>query len=121
MLPDEHDAGYLWDTLDAARAAREFTWGLDFAGYMQDRKVQFAVERAIEIIGEAARGVSDGFRQAHPEIPWRSIIGQRNVLTHDYGQIRHDRVWDVAAVHLPALIVLLEPLIPAPPAEEAPS
>jgi uncharacterized protein with HEPN domain len=118
MLPDEHDAGYLWDMLDAAWAAQEFIREIDFAGYMQDRKVQFAVERAIEIVGEAARGVSDTFRQAHPEIPWRSIIGQRNVLAHDYGQIRHDRVWEVVAVHLPALITLLEPLIPAPPAEE---
>lgn len=62
MLPDERDAGYLWDMLDAARAVREFAEGLDFAGYMQDRKVQFAVERAIEIIDEAARRVSDEFR-----------------------------------------------------------
>jgi uncharacterized protein with HEPN domain len=42
-----------------------------------------AVERQVEIIGEAARRVSDSFRQQHSEIPWSTIMGQRHVLAHD--------------------------------------
>jgi len=43
-----------------------------------------AVERAVEIIGEAARNITEYFKQVHPEIPWAGIIGQRNVLAHKY-------------------------------------
>ena len=74
-----------------------------------------AVERQIEIIGEAARRVSKDFQEAHPEIPWRPIQAQRHVLAHEYGEIKHDRIWRVADVHIPELILLLAPLVPEPP------
>ncbi len=76
---------------------------------------QRAVERAVEIIGEAAWQVSDDFRRAHPEIPWRPIIAQRHVLAHEYGEIVQERIWRVAMTHVPALITQLEPLIPPLP------
>jgi len=120
MLPDERDAAYLWDMLDAARTVQQFTAGLDFAEYMRDRKLQLAVERVIEIIGEAARHVSKEFTTAHPEIPWRSIIAQRHVLAHNYGEIKHERIWSVASEHIPGLVDRLEPLLPTyPPDPEA--
>ena len=64
--------------------------------YARNRQLQYAVERALEIIGEAARRVSDSIAGAHPEIPWPQIIGQRNVLAHEYGEIKHERIWLVA-------------------------
>lgn len=70
-----------------------------------------AVERALEIIGEAARRVSETFKQAHPEIPWRSIIAQRNVLAHEYNEIEQELIWTVATVRIKELIANLEPLI----------
>jgi uncharacterized protein with HEPN domain len=115
MQPDERDAGYLWDLLDSARTIRDFVAGVSFHQYQQDKKLQLAVERAIEIIGEAARHVSEAFRQAHSEIPWQGIIAQRNVLAHEYGEIKQDRIWKVATTRIPELITLLEPLIPPPP------
>lgn len=54
----------------------------------------------------------------HPEIPWRPIQAQRQVLAHDYGEIKHDRSWRVAEMHVPDLIGLLEPLVPDLPAEK---
>lgn len=75
-----------------------------------------SVERAIEIIGEAPNKVSGDFRELHPEIPWRGIIGQRRVVAHDYGRIDHARIWDVITIHIPALAAQLTPLIPSPPA-----
>ena len=118
MRPDERDAAYVWDMLDAARNVRDFTAGLSFHEYERDRKLQLAVERAVEIIGEAARNVSEGFRQAHPEIPWKSIIGQRHVLAHEYGEIKQERMWAVASERIPELINMLEPLLPPTPPDE---
>lgn len=116
MRPDNADAGYLWDMLDAARTVRDLVRGIRFNEYMQDRKLQLAVERCVEIIGEAARHVSESFRQAHTEIPWRGIIAQRHILAHEYGDIKQDRMWNVATHHVPELVALLAPLVPpAPP------
>lgn len=70
MRPDERNAAYLWDMLDAALAVREFTSEMDYSQYIQDMKTRMAIERAVEIIGEAARNITEDFKQVHPEIPW---------------------------------------------------
>lgn len=67
MQPVDRNIAYLWDMLDAARSASHFISGLTFEDYQRDRKVQLAVERAVEIIGEAARRISEEFRSAHSE------------------------------------------------------
>ena len=115
MRPEERDPGYVWDMLDAARSVREFTTGVTQGDYLEDRKLQLAVERALEIIGEAARLVSPTFKANHAEIPWKEIIGQRHVLAHEYGEVNQERIWLVASRRIPELIGLLEPLLPPPP------
>ncbi len=115
MRPEELDAAYLWDMLDAAQAAREFTADLTFDEYLANRQAQFAVERALEIIGEAARHVSEQFRQAHPDVRWHSIMAQRNVLAHDYGAVKQDRIWSVVTIDLPDLIEKLRNWLPPVP------
>jgi uncharacterized protein with HEPN domain len=117
MRPDERDAAYLWDMLDAAKNVRDFTGELTFHSYQQDKKVKFAVERSLEIIGEAASRVSNELREAHPEISWKEIKGLRNVLIHEYGEIKHERIWVVATQRIPELIQILEKLIPPLPPE----
>lgn len=115
MRPDERDVAYIWDMLDAAKTVRNFAKDIKFYEYERDRKLQLAVERAIEIIGEAAKNVSKGFQDAHSEIPWRGIIGQRNMLVHEYGEIKQERMWVVVSERIPELIKLLEPLVPTEP------
>ena len=115
MRPEDRDAGYVWDMPDAARTVHEFTAGVTLADYLHDRKLQLAVERAVEIIGEAARLVSLAFRAQHPEIPWQQIISQRNVLAHEYGEISQDRIWRVATERIPELIGRLDSLLPPTP------
>jgi len=85
--------------------------GLDFAQYSNDRRTQLAVERSLEIIGEAARRVSRSFQNSHPEIPWRQIIGQRNVLIHEYGEIKQERIWKTVQENIPHLIEQLKPFV----------
>ena len=115
MQPEQRDIAYLWDILDAARTILEFTSDVSYGDYLENRMRQLAVEREIEIIGEAARRISEHFKEEHQQIPWRKIIGQRNVLAHDYGEIRQDRMWLVATVNIPELIAQIEPLVPPEP------
>lgn len=117
MPPEKSDVGWLWDMLDAALAVSEFVSEKTISQYSTDRLLRSAVERQIEIIGEAARHVSHEFQSTHAEIAWRPIIAQRHVLAHEYGELRHELLWRVATVHVPELVRLLLPLIPPPPVE----
>ncbi|MFO0838956.1 MAG: HepT-like ribonuclease domain-containing protein [Phycisphaerae bacterium] len=63
--------------LDAARTVRRVVAGVSLETYLSGRTLQLAIERAIEIVGEAARFVSREFREAHPQVPWSSIVAQR--------------------------------------------
>ena len=112
MPPESRDPSYLWDMLDAARSVRQFTQGVTLEHYLKDPMMQRAVERALEIIGEAARRLSEGFRRTHREIAWQSIIGLRNILVHEYGEVRPERLWSIATEHIPELIQQIEPLLP---------
>jgi uncharacterized protein with HEPN domain len=112
MPSNPNDAAPLWDMLDAARAIMDFITEKKAEDYFRDRMLRGAVERHLEIIGEAARGVSESFRAQHPEIPWRRIIGLRNILAHEYGEIKHERIWDLVIRDIPDLVHLLTVLVP---------
>jgi len=112
MPPLDRDLAYLWDMRQAVGWIASFMRGVSFAGYSGDKKLQSAVERQLEILGEAAGRVSVEFRQTHPEIPWRQMIGLRNILIHEYGEVKADRVWEIATTNIGELIDLLDPLIP---------
>ena len=119
MRPDVKDMARLWDMLDAARAVAEFTKGLRFEDFLKDRKTRNAVERNLEIIGEAARNVSPETRQSHPDIPWSSIIGLRNVIAHEYGEILYEKLWGICKNRLPVLIEQIEEMgVDDPPSVE---
>jgi uncharacterized protein with HEPN domain len=119
MSPDAKDMTRLWDMLDAARTAVEFTRAVRFEDFLKDRKTRNAVERNLEIIGEAARRVSEETRQSLSDIPWRSVIGMRNVLAHEYGEIRYEILWTVVRDKLAPLIERLEAIgVNSPPTAE---
>ncbi|HBG29012.1 MAG: hypothetical protein A2Y10_06735 [Planctomycetes bacterium GWF2_41_51] len=111
MRPDERDSAYLWDMLDAAQMAEQLISGMDFVQYSNDRRTQLAVERSLEVVGEAAGRLSVDFRNAHSEIPWRQIIGQRNVLIHEYGEIKQERIYKVIKDNIPQLIGFLKKFV----------
>lgn len=111
MRPEERDPGSLWDMREAAREIAAFVEGVTRDQYTEAPQVRRAVERDLEIIGEAARHVSEAFRLQHPEIPWRQIIGLRNILSHDYGSVDDERVFAVAQGRIPELITQLNRLL----------
>lgn len=69
----------------------------------KDRLRQLAVERLLEIIGESANSLSDGFRAQYPEIAWRDIIGLRIVLAHHYHRVDPNQVWVIAETEMERL------------------
>lgn len=111
MPLEDRDAAYLWDMLESAQHIVQFTSGLKIEEYLKDRKLQLAIERSLEIIGEAAKNVSSDFQDNHSEIPWKKIIAQRNVIAHEYGEIKQERIWTVVSTNIPELITALEPLV----------
>lgn len=120
MQPEERDAAYLWHMLEAARRLQEIVGGLSFAQYQSDWTTRAAVERGLEVVGEAARRVSKPFQQAHSEIPWGQIISQRNVIAHFYYDLKQELIWDSATVGVTDLIVKLESLVPTTPPDPEP-
>lgn len=112
MQPEERDAAYLWDMLEAAREVDGMLENCDLPAFLANLVLIRAIERSVEIIGEAARRVSPLYRDAHPELPWRLIIGQRNILAHEYGQIDHELLYRTATEDIPKLINQIQELLP---------
>ncbi len=106
------DDAYLLDILIAARKVLKYSDGLSQAEFDGNEVVQNAVMRMLEIIGEAARRVSQETRDAHSEIPWSGMIGMRNRLIHEYFRIDAQKVWETVQDDIPALLALIEPLLP---------
>ncbi|MEZ6235602.1 MAG: HepT-like ribonuclease domain-containing protein [Phycisphaerales bacterium] len=120
MRLDETDLKYLWDMLDAARRALSHVAGMTEEQYRRDRKTQDAVERTVEIVGEAARHVSEPARAQFPELRWGSIVAARHILAHEYDDVNQQVMWKIITIHLPVLTTTLAPVVEAnPPGPEA--
>lgn len=72
--------------------------------FLADEMVRRAVEREFEIMGEAARRLSEGFRAGNPEVPWRTIIAFRNYLIHGYDSIVPEKIWAAVSTSLKAAL-----------------
>jgi len=102
---------YLRDMLENAEKALSFVQGMDYEGFCTDEKAVYAVIRALEIIGEAARQIPENIRQANPEIQWREIAAMRNKLTHEYFGVNTRVIWRTVYEDLPVMIPLLEKML----------
>lgn len=106
------DDAYLLDIVVAARKIIKFTDDVAREQFDADEILQNAVMRLLEIIGEAARSISQDVKDAHTQIPWREIVGMRNRLIHHYFRVDVNKVWDAIKQDVPSLIEMIEPLIP---------
>ncbi|MFH0938920.1 MAG: HepT-like ribonuclease domain-containing protein [Planctomycetota bacterium] len=89
----DRDQTYLLDILEAARLAIFYVGNKSENEFLADIQCQDSVIRRLEIIGEAARRVSNEFRLVHPELPWSDMIGMRNILIHEYDDVDIHIVW----------------------------
>jgi uncharacterized protein with HEPN domain len=106
------DLGWVLDMLQASRKAIEYARGLNEEQFQASGLHQDAILRQLTIVGEAAKRVSAEFRASHPEVPWRQVAGFRDVVVHDYARVDLQEVWRIVREDLPALVTLLEPLVP---------
>jgi uncharacterized protein with HEPN domain len=77
--------------------------GLSFAQYQGSYMHRRAVERAVQIVSEAAKALPADYLSKYAEAPWTSIIGIGNILRHEYQRLDDKQLWEIATVHLPRL------------------
>jgi uncharacterized protein with HEPN domain len=104
------DRDYLTDMLKALRQVEKYA-ALGRARFQADELVQTFMIHQIQIMGEAARAVSEAVRVKTPEVEWPVIIGMRNRLVHGYFEIDVSRVWDTVELDLPKLRERIERLV----------
>ncbi len=108
----ENDSVYLGHMLDMTRRAIIALKSKSRAEYDADDILRMGLTHLVQVIGEAARKVSPEFQVAHPEIPWRQIVGMRHRIVHDYMRVDEDVLWEVVSADLPTLLPKLEKIAP---------
>jgi uncharacterized protein with HEPN domain len=85
------------------------------AAVEDDPLLWMALERIIEVAGEAATQLDEATREQYPQVKWRELIGTRVVLAHAYHRVDLDLLWDIASQELPKLADALGPVVERPP------
>lgn len=100
----ERPSGILFsDMLDSITAILDYSAGMSFETFIEDRKTRDAVIRNLQVLGEAANRIPKATREGYPEIEWMRIIRSRHILVHDYAGIDYEIVWRIIEAHLPPL------------------
>jgi uncharacterized protein with HEPN domain len=110
-MADSKDLVCLREMLDAAKKAIAFSDGRTRADLDNDEMFALAIVRLLEIIGEAAKGVSEAMHERYKNIPWSQMAGTRDRFIHGYFNVDHDIVWAIISNDLPPLITKMQRII----------
>ena len=102
---------YVADIVAAGEAILRYTDGVTFDAFASNDEKRSAVERQVFIIGEAAARLPEEWKLLRPAVPWRKIVGLRNLLAHGYWVIDAEELWDVARNKVPEFVAELRPLL----------
>src|SRR5687767_11273954 len=102
------DQEFLSDIREALQRIAAYVTGMTYESFVADSKTQDAVIRNLEILGEAAKNISNELRAKYPSVPWRSMAGARDRLIHHYFGTNLDIVWQIITVELPQVHSQLE-------------
>jgi uncharacterized protein with HEPN domain len=94
---------YLNDIVEAVAAIERFVEGMSFEEFREDQKTLFAVTRAFEVLGEAAKKIPQTLKKKHPDIPWREMAGMRDKLIHEYFAVDVSVLWKTIQGDLPLI------------------
>jgi uncharacterized protein with HEPN domain len=94
---------YVEDIMSSISKIEQFVEGMTFEDFSEDDKTVFAVIRALEVIGEAAKNIPPPMKNKYSQIPWREISGMRDKLIHEYFGVNIKVVWDTVKSDIPAI------------------
>jgi len=102
---------FVEDILDAMNKAESLVEGASFIQFVADYRTNFAVVRALEIIGEAAKRLPEDLRKRYPDIPWKGMSGMRDRIIHGYDNVDLQIVWDVVKRDIPQIKPKIERIL----------
>jgi uncharacterized protein with HEPN domain len=94
---------YVEDIIDAMDKAEIAVAGITFEHFRDDFIINFAVARALEIVGEATKRLPEEVRLAYPVVPWRAMAGMRDRIIHGYDNVNMHIMWDVVKQEIPKI------------------
>jgi len=94
---------YLADIQEASQNISQFISGMTWDEFAQDQKTIYAMVRAFEIIGEAAKKVPLSVRKRHAKVPWKQMAGMRDKLIHEYFGVNYEVLWKTAQEDIPPM------------------
>lgn len=94
---------YLEDILENMEKAEEFVEGITFEQFSEDARINYAVLRALEVVGEATKRLPMMLREQYPEVPWREMAGMRDRIVHGYDVVNLRIVWETVKRRIPAV------------------
>ena len=100
-MSERTDQEFLEDIWEALQRIAVYVVGVEYGVFVDDTKTQDAVIRNLEILGEATKRLSPGFRAAYPDVPWKSMAAARDRLIHHYFGVNLDVVWQIVSIELP--------------------
>ncbi len=110
-MSERADVEFLADTKEAVLRINAYTQDLSYEQFLEDKKTQDAVVRNLEIIGEAAKNISEELKKKYPQIRWKDLAGVRDKLIHHYFGVNFDIVWNIVQQELPELLSQLEEIL----------
>ena len=110
-MSKRRDLESLSDIKEAARRIENYIKKTSYRKFLKDTKTQDAVVRNLEIIGEAAKNISDDSKKEYPKIQWKKLAGVRDRLIHQYFGVNYDIIWVIAKEELPEIILQIEEII----------
>lgn len=94
---------YLQDIIDSCKVIKAFTKGINHKQFLQDLKTQFAVVRALSIIGEAVKKIPSNIKEKYTKVPWKEMAGMRDILIHDYFGTDVEVLWQTIKKDIPSI------------------
>ena len=91
---------FIEDVLESMDKIARYINGLDYDTFIKNELVVDAVLRNLEIIGEASRNIPENIREKYPDIPWKRMIGLRNIIIHDYFGVDSSIIWKIVTTNL---------------------